>query len=481
MAVEIQMPKLGKTMEDGRLIEWRKAEKDAVRKGEIICDIESDKVTFEVESPGDGLLHILLADGEAIAVGTILGYLAESEIEYDKLAGKVRQPILKAMDSNVEIHRDEPALIAGMENSFDNKVDKVRASPAARDMARHCEIDLATLVGTGPAGRIIKRDVQLAVVNAKNRLDGAGPALIRATPGARRLAKQLGVQIESIHGTGPNARITRADVTKFTAASPHGTTTETDSNLERYGGRTLLREESMTGIRGTIAKRMKESLHHAAQITAFTEWDLTELMRLRHALNEQMDGQTAKVSILGLMVLFLAQALKEFPVFNSSISDKKIRYWADANIGVAVAIDDALVVPVIHQAQKKSLKEIQSLLMDLIARARSKRLLPDDMAGGTFTLSNVGSYGSDWETVILNPPEVGLLGIGLIAEKPVVLDGEIIIRKRMPVSLTFDHRLIDGATAGAFRNRLKTLVETPGLMISTINSERYAPIGKNHR
>jgi pyruvate/2-oxoglutarate dehydrogenase complex dihydrolipoamide acyltransferase (E2) component len=201
-------------------------------------------------------------------------------------------------------------------------------------------------------------------------------------------------------------------------------------------------------------------------MTAFGEWDITGIKQLRKFINEEAKKEGFKVSFPGLMVFFLSRVLKEMPVFNASVSGKTIQYWADVNIGVAVSVGDTLVVPVVHGAERKSLKEIQLTLDDLIERARNKKLRLDDMGGGTFTLSNVGSYGSQWETVILNPPEVALLGIGAMEKKPVVRNDEIVIREMMPISLTFDHRIIDGATAGEFRNRMKRIVENPELIIS---------------
>jgi pyruvate/2-oxoglutarate dehydrogenase complex dihydrolipoamide acyltransferase (E2) component len=209
---------------------------------------------------------------------------------------------------------------------------------------------------------------------------------------------------------------------------------------------------------------MMQSLQQSAQMTAIAQWDVSNLLSLRKEINKTAEAQGFRVSIPGLMVFFLARVLKEMPLFNASIEGNEIHYWEDVNIGCAVSVADGLVVPVVHGANRMCLKEIQIRLDDLIERARNKKLLPDDMAGGTFTLSNLGSYGSEFETVILNPPEVALLGIGAAEKKPVVVDDAIVIRQLMPVSLTFDHRVIDGAAAGEFRQRLRRLVENPGML-----------------
>lgn len=467
MAVEILMPKLGMTMEEGKLVEWLKGEKDEVQKGELLFVIESDKVTFEVEAPGTGVLTILIHDGEGISIGTLLGYVAETAEEYDQLQGGAGTASPLEAPATRETQGVQAAVETPAAPSDDSGIPgKVRATPAARALAREKNINLTLVAGTGPNGRISRDDVK----NAPSRGEGArNTGAAPATPGARKEAKALRVDLASVSGTGVNGTITRRDVIQSSMDQPAagGIIPE----LEMINGKRLEKEEPMTSIRATISRRMMESLQQSAQMTAFTEWDVTELMALRKTLNTASYGEAGKVSFPGLMVFFLARVLKEMPIFNASVKGKNIQYWHDANIGVAVSVDDALVVPVVHKADTSSLNDIQVTLNDLIDRARNRALMPDDMAGGTFTLSNVGSYGSEWETVILNPPEVALLGIGSIIKKPVVKDNEIVVRQMMPISLTFDHRVIDGATAGAFRNRMKTLIENPGLLITCFSNK----------
>lgn len=418
MAVDILMPKLGMTMEEGKLIEWSKGEKDQVNKDELLFIIESDKVTFEVESPGSGILAVLKETDEIYPVGELLAYLAESEQEYEEIKKRTGEPA-EAADTAAAAPAAEAAQPAGQE------------APAA-----------------APGQPLPKGKV-------------------RATPGARKLAKQKGLDITTVTGTGPNGRISRDDVLKAIDTAAAAPAVATGPVI---GGRRLLREEPLKGMRGTIARRMMESLHNTAQMTAFSEWDVTELMKLRKLINQSQEkapeDSRYRVTVPGMMVYLLGRVLKEMPEFNASIDGNTVKYWDDANVGVAVAVPDGLVVPVVQAANRKSLAEIQRDLEGLIDRARSMKLMPDDMSGGTFTLSNLGSYGAEWETVILNPPEVALLGIGRGSKKPVVINDEIVIRNIMPVSLTYDHRLIDGAVAGAFRNRLKELVENPGLLMA---------------
>jgi pyruvate dehydrogenase E2 component (dihydrolipoamide acetyltransferase) len=416
VAAEVTMPKLGMTMEEGKIVEWRKREKEWVNKGEILLVIETDKVTYEVESQDSGMLCILIESGEGIPVGTVLAYLAASEEEYARLRG-----------------------------AASGAAEPRAAAPAA------------AVVQTAPG-------VEKAAAPA-------GP--VKATPGARKLAKEAGIDIARVPGTGPEGRVTREDVEQYLAKAKAAEAEVAPSPPPRAAaapavemGKRLLKSERMTGMRATIARRMMESIHGTAQMTALAQWDVTNLMNLRREINKLSDSLGYRATIPGMMVFFLARVLKEMPVFNASIEGNEIHYWEDVNIGVAVSVPEGLVVPVVHGADRLSLKEIQVRLADLIEKARNKKLLPDDMTGGTFTLSNLGSYGSEFETVILNPPEVALLGIGNAEKKPVVINDQIVIREIMPVSLTFDHRLIDGAAAGAFRQRLRQLVENPGLLVT---------------
>ena len=401
MAAEVKMPKLGLTMEEGKLLEWVKKEKDLVEKGEVLCIIESDKVTYEMESPGSGILVILVERGEGILVGTLLGWLALSEEEYTEIRSKAVPQI-----ATEEI------------------------TPPHKEMLEH-------------EGR-----------TEISRLEGE----IRATPGARKLAKERGIDLATIVGSGPVGRVTREDILKAIDKTPPA------SQMASLSRKNLLKEESMSGMRATIARRMMQSLQTSAQMTAFSEWDVTELMKIRAYINRSEEKMEFRATIPGLIVALLARVLKEMPIFNASVEGSTIKYWADVNIGIAVALPDGLVVPVVFSADRKSLKEIHQCMADIISRARQKKLLPDDMSNGTFTLTNIGSYGGEWETIILNPPEVAILAIGQVAQKPVVQEGRITVREMMPISLTVDHRVIDGATSGSFRKRMKELVENPGLL-----------------
>jgi len=410
MATEIRMPKLGMTMEEGKLLEWARNEKDLVRKGEVLLTIESDKVTFEVESPGDGLLAILVEGGEGIPVGEILAYLADSGEEYARIRSAGR-PTAPAEPTGEQA---APGLSAGTPAAREGAV---RATPAAREAARRKGVDLSTLAGTGPQGRITREDVLAARKEGPSAVSPSVPPVSAAA-----------------------CAVAKAD------------------------RKELAREEPMTGMRTAISRNMMESLRNSAQMTAFSEWDVSGLFRLRALINEGETKNGFKATVPGMMVALLARVLKEMPLFNASVEGEKVLYWRNVNIGVAVAVPDGLVVPVLHDADRMSLAEVHKGLADLVDRARQKKLLPEEISGGTFTLTNLGSYGGEWETIIINPPEVAILGIGMAAKKPVVDGDRIVVRERMPVSLTVDHRLIDGETSGRFRRRMRELVENPGLL-----------------
>lgn len=411
MAVELRMPKLGMTMEEGKVLAWTKKEKERVDKGEVLLTVESDKVTFEVESPGAGILAILIEQGEGIPVTTLLGLLAESEDEY------------------LTIRNNVPAAGAA----------------ATRTVAPQV------------AGGRTEKDVRSPIT----------PSAVRATPAARELARQRGVCISDVVGTGPQGRITREDILKFieiSASSGSATTAPTvPPDTAAPERKRLLKEESMSSMRVSITRRMMQSLLTSAQMSVHTEWDVTSLLDLRAEINRSEERNGYRATIPGLLVALVVRLLKEMPVFNATVDGDRIIYWEDVNVGVAVALPDGLVVPVIHGADRKTVSEIHTTLADLVNRAHQKKLLAEDISDGTFTISNFGSHGGDWITVILNPPEVAILGIGEIGRKPVVRDDRIVIRQMMPVSLTVDHRIIDGAVAGTFCRRMKELVENPSL------------------
>lgn len=294
--------------------------------------------------------------------------------------------------------------------------------------------------------------------------DGRGGRKL-ASPLARRIATARGIDLASLSGTGPGGVVLKRDVETAPAARHAAAEPVTDAGV---AGRTEAARRPLGGMRRAISQRMMESLAASAQMTGFGKVDMTEAVRLRAALIASADALGARITFTDIVLKAAAAALREMPAINASIVGDEVVTWADINIGLAVALDDGLIVPVLRAVDRLSLVELSVLRQEMIDRARSRRLTREETEGGTFSLSNFGSYGGDFETPILNPPQSALLGIGRIAEEPAVRDGAIVARSMMMISLTFDHRLIDGAVAGAFRARLRALLEEPALLLATM-------------
>lgn len=319
----------------------------------------------------------------------------------------------------------------------------------------------AALAATGLHGAVgpVKTETLLGLPPAR-MVPADGPRL-RVSPLARRIAKGAGIDLARLSGTGVRGAILRRDVEAAVRRQAEVPVPLADA--VQPAAREPLRRP-LAGLRKTVARNMMQSLASTAQMTAFGRVDMAEVVALRAACVANEKDLGVRVSFTDIILKACAAVLAKMPEINASIIGEEIVTWPTVNIGLAVALDDGLVVPVIHEADRKSLVEIAHARSDLAARARSGQLGRDDMQGGTFTLSNFGSYGGDFETPLLNPPQSAILGIGAITDEVVVRNGQIVIRPMMMLSMTFDHRLIDGATAGAFRNALRAQLENPYAM-----------------
>ncbi|RLG91926.1 MAG: 2-oxo acid dehydrogenase subunit E2 [Candidatus Hecatellales archaeon] len=389
------MPKLSLTMETGKIIRWLKKEGDKVEKGEPILEIETEKVTVEVEAPASGILHKILAkEGEEVPIQKTIAIIKEPGEEIPE-------------ETVVEAKREVTVPTA------EKPVERVKASPLAKKLAKEYGIDLTKIKGTGPGGRILKEDVLRAVEEAK----AAAAVTVTPTPPT------------------PTPSVEKAKIVP------------------------------LTGIRKTIGKRMAQSLQTAPQLTITMEVDMGEVVKLREQVVSETEKKLSlRVTYTDIIVMAVAKALKEFPFMNSRLEEDKLKLLEEVNVGVATAIEDGLVVPVVKNADKKSLVEISSNIRSLVEKARQGKLSIEDVSGGTFTVTNLGMYGVDVFTPIINPPESAILGVGRIVEKPVVKDGQIVIRPITILSLTFDHRVTDGAQAAVFLQRIKELLEKPFLL-----------------
>lgn len=435
MAEEIVMPRLGWTMEEGTLVEWLKEDGAAVETGELLFTVEGDKALNEIETFVGGILHLPSAapqPGDTVPVGTVLGYLLE--------VGE-QPPAYEATKTNAAADTQTPAQAASTmsdtEPSHAVSATEPTISPRARRVAAELGVDWQQLQGSGRSGRIVERDVRAA--------QGLSSAAPKATPIAQRLAAEAGLDLAELAAQKQGGRIEREDVEAAVEAARAMPTTSTSQPITR--------------VRQLIAAHLSTSAHTTAAVTLTTEADATELVVLRQKFKDSL-GQNAP-TYNDLLIKLSASALGKHPALNASWHNEEIQLHATVHMGVATDTDDGLLVPVIRDAQSKNLQQIAAETKTLFDQARQRQLKPEDMQDGTFTLTNLGMYGIDAFTPIINLPQCAILGIGRIIEKPAVHDGQIVVRSMMALSLTFDHRVLDGGPAARFLDQVRSFVEQP--------------------
>ena len=420
MAREIVMPKLAMAMSEGTINDWKFATGDLVEAGQILLDIETEKVSYEIEATGSGYLQIVVPEGETVPVEQVIAYLSESLEEQVSLDGLEDSctPV-PAVKTTAEVTTEQPVAAVAAAGSVVAKDGRIIASPLAKKLAVINEVDLSQVDSTGPNGRIVKRDVLAAV---ENRKKVSTPALAVTTP--------------------------TSDV-----------------------GLTVKATVPLTGMRKVIADNMMLSLSSTAQLTSTNEFDATELVQLRKRLLAKEEKLGLRISYNDIFSQIVARAARKVPIVNASIVDDEIRIWEEINLGIAIAIEiseyaSGLYVPVVKNAGRKSLFEIASEIKTLTAKARGGELTPADMSDGTLTLSSAAfSGGLVCSTPILNPGQALLVQPGPIQEKAVVRNGEVVIRQMMSVNFTFDHRIIDGVPIGKFAKQISELMECPELLL----------------
>lgn len=478
MATEFQMPKLGLTMEAGTIIGWHVPDGAEVTKGTPVLAIETDKVESDVEASASGRLHQIGAPGETFGCGARIGwFLAEGE---EPPAGGARPPAA-ATGSEAAAAPAASAVAAVAGGPVRGAGGRILSSPNARRVAAELGIDIAAVSGSGPGGRIVSEDVQSFVEALPAPAPGAGTP-VTATVAARRLADLLGVDIAAVPRTGADPRVTRDDVAshvrqQLAGAGPAPASTPPGQAPERRrsGGRarpsgsgTALPPPSQTpmgvvpmrGMRRTIASRMHDSLHNMAQLTLTMDAAMDRIVADRR--RRQVDG--AAPSYTDYVIAAVAAALVEHPVVNSQITDDGIALLPEVNVGMAVALDDGLVVPVVRGADRRSITDISVETERLAAAARSRSLGLDDFQGATFTVTAMGMYGVDAFTPIINPPNTAILGVGRI-RRDVHWDDDDqpVPRSTLTLSLTWDHRAFDGAPAAEFTGTVREVLESWGL------------------
>jgi pyruvate dehydrogenase E2 component (dihydrolipoamide acetyltransferase) len=441
VAVNVTMPKWGLTMKQGKISKWFKKEGDPVQKGEALFEVETEKITNKVEAVASGILfQIVVPIGSVVPVGTILAVIAEPGEQPERIEGT-------QMGEVVEGEAPAAGAVAPAEPEKPKKETFVLATPAARRLAKELGVDLTAVEGTGPGGRVTEADV--------TRYHKEGPPPPRITPLADEMARQAGIDIRTIAGTGEGGKITKDDVAR--AIQAKGQVKEAEA----------VRVIPFAGMRRAVADNMYASLQGTAQLTAFTEVDVTEMVRFRDQVREEYrNDENVRISFNDIIILATSRVLKRFPIMNSTLVGDEILLHPTVNMGLAVALDEGLIVPVLQDADRKGLVQIAREVRELAQKARQGSLTVDEVTGGTFTITNVSMFEVDGFTPILKPPETGILGVGRVKQKPAVHNGEICIRSLMFLSLTFDHRVVDGAPANDFLQTVARYLQNPMLAMT---------------
>jgi pyruvate dehydrogenase E2 component (dihydrolipoamide acetyltransferase) len=423
---EIFIPKLGMTMEEATIAEWRFEEGAWVEQDEIVLVIDTEKVAHEMEAAVPGFLVIIGERGKVYPCGTVVGLLAETKEEYEAA---------RTSDHRIEVKKEKTEMTADSETPAELPTGEVKTeekgrifiSPLARRIAENNRIDISQVTGTGPNGRIKKRDIERAISEAKT------------------------VKV-----------VSKTDKPVISASAESNT----------YDGKRVKESIPVIGMRKVIAEHTHYSLSVSAQVTVMTEIEMTEIIKLRSQLNEKAETIGGRISYTDIFIFAVAKAVKVAPLMNSSLIGNEIKVWEDINIGFATSLNigenqSGLVVPVVKNADRMGLAEICQARIKLMNKAKEGKLSTDDMAGGTFSITNTSMFTPGWhiQTPIINQPQSAILGTSATVERPVVKDGQIVIRPIMPISLTFDHRVLDGIQPSRFIAKFKEMIEEPHSML----------------
>lgn len=485
MATLIKLPQFGVTMTEATVVAWLKSVGDTVERGDAVANIETDKLNQEVMATASGILRRIVVPVGGVAkvmeALAVLGTASEPESAIDVALGLSAPavsaaPVVPAMKAESAKASNSGSLSSPPTRAVDEGAT-VRASPLARRLAGELGVNLARVHGSGPGGRIVEEDVRTAAAS------GQTGGWILASPLARRLANDEGIDLGSIIGSGPDGRIVERDIQSLIASrevlapaaspAPVQATPAQPPTISAGGlvatpavaGLTRRETVRIDAMRRIIAERMSASLQTTAQLTMFAEADATALVELRsHLVPAAKVYGHRSPTYTDIIVSIVSRVLRDHPRLNSSLvagdsGSPEIAEWNEVNIGVAVALDAGLVVPVIRDADRKPLQTISQELGELAESARAGRLAPDTLHGGTFTITNLGQMEVDGFTPIINPPQAAILGIGRISKRPAVVDDKVVARSQVTLSLTFDHRIVDGAPGGAFLRDVRRAIE----------------------
>jgi pyruvate dehydrogenase E2 component (dihydrolipoamide acetyltransferase) len=454
MAIEVVLPVLGLTVEKGKILKWIKQEGETVAKGDSLYEVEADKVTTEVESPASGVLRkILIPEGIEVPILTVVAVITDEKEKLPEKYLAMRTAKPEKMEAPELPRIQEPSVLVT------SGPTEIKAPPAARKLAKEKGIDLLSIRGSGPGGTVLVRDVESFVGKGGQ----TGPKIL-ATPTARKLAEREGIALASVKGTGVSGRVMKADVMETKSAPPSlvPKSKVSEAKAGQVSKYRLGQIIPMNSIRKVIAKRMVQSKFSAPHIYFFNDIDMEKLLTLREEiLTEFEENEGIRISINDFLIKAVALTLREYPLVNSTVSGEEIKIFPEINVGLAVAMEDGLIVPAIPRTDQLGLGEIARYRADLVDRARQTKLTIEEMERGTFTISSLAQFDITFFTAILNPPQSGILTVGKVEERPVVRNGQMVIRRVMREGLSVDHRIIDGAVAAQFLQSLKKKLENP--------------------
>ena len=447
MATNIVMPQMGYDMREGTVVRWHKQEGEVVNRGEVIAEIETDKATVEFEAYTGGVLRRIVAEaGNVVPVGELIAIITAPDEELPEDLPAAAEPV-PASEVATESSQapSAPSLVSS--------TGEVRASPIARRLARERGIDLAAIQGTGPGGRIVERDVLEYSPQPAPAEVAAPPGEVRASPIARRLARERGINLATIQGTGPGGRVVEQDVLDYSppqeAPSPAAESVQSTGELVE-----------LSRMRQTIARVTVDSKREAPHFYLTSDIDMTRALSLRQEINDNL-GADRRVSINDMVVKACALALDKHPKFNSSFQGDHLQMNSSINIGIAIALEAGLIVPGISNCESRSLAQIAEASRDLNDRSRSGTLRNEEYSGTTFSISNLGMFDVDSFAAIIYPPHAAVLAVGTVRQQPVVRSGELAVADIMKATLSTDHRVADGAEAAVFLVEVKKLLENP--------------------
>ena len=425
MATKVHMEALSPTMEEGQLVQWLRSEGDQVASGDVLAEIETDKATMELVARGDGVLRkIFVGAGGVAPVGSVIAVIAGKDEDISSIQGP-------AGGAATAVAAKPP-----------REAVRAEAAPAA----------VPARAGSAPTGR---PSTPAAPAPAAVEAVGNG-GRVKASPLARRLAEDVGVDISRVRGSGPGGRVVKRDIEAAkTAGVPAPSVTAWIPDEAEY------QDVPTSQMRKTIAKRLATSIGPVPTFYLTVDVDMSRVIEARTSINTMLEAEGLKVSINDIVLKAVAAALRRHPECNAQWHDGFVRRFNSVHLGVAVAIDDGLITPVVKNAHAKGIAQMSAEVRELAGRARERKLVPEEYTGSTFSVSNLGMLGIQEFTAIINPPEAGILAIGAMEERPVVIDGVVTVRPRMRITMSCDHRVIDGALGARYLQTLRAMLEEP--------------------